>query len=332
MESQEQANDKLIDLLEGQINELVLMSKIELGDDVIQEIKRLKEIINTKTKIKSLEEEAEKFAETRTELDPVYANGLYYGFIECGKSEWLKNHIENLPIHILDGVDNIKVSIQNGVIIVEQNNQSEKMSKELFRVFHEEVMQEKGLSIDDLPKEIQYKIKGFNLLNKKLLHDTDNEKLIVVLKKATLNISDEIENYLEDCENKDADEIQNDLDDNEIEKKDIDNEYDFDDEINSRTIDISDLAGVYNLSDMPNIIQRIKDRIEKVKNGERLFISTMDISHHLRNCLIVQFETLTELSNITKKQVCTMQGMGVKVLAELESVMEEHGIQFKPLY
>lgn len=111
MESQEQANDKLIDLLEGQINELVLMSKIELGDDVIEEIKRLKEIINTKTKIKSLEEEAEKFAETRTELDPVYANGLYYGFIECAKSEWFKKQIIKArlsidqSIHIEDALE-----------------------------------------------------------------------------------------------------------------------------------------------------------------------------------------------------------------------------------
>lgn len=72
--------------------------------------------------MKTLEEHAEEFAKTRTELDPVYANGLYYGFIECGKSEWLKNHIENLPINILDGVENIKVSIQNGIIVVEKNN------------------------------------------------------------------------------------------------------------------------------------------------------------------------------------------------------------------
>jgi hypothetical protein len=321
MESQEQANDKLIDLLEGQINELVLMSKIELGDDVIQEIKRLKEIINTKTTIKSLEEEAEQFAKTRNELDPIYANGLYYGFIECGKSEWLKNHIENLPIHILDGVENIKVFIQNGVIIVEKNNQSEKMSKEIItiKMFHAEVMQENGLSIEDLPKDIQSKIKGFNLINKKFVKDNSDEKMRSMLQIQTIRIAFEIQNWLED---------------NEIEKKDIDieDEYEFDDEINSRTIDISDLAGVYNLGDMPNIIQRIKDRIEKVKNGERLFISTMEMSHHLRNCLILQFETLTELSNVTKKQVSTMQGMGVKVLAELEKVMEQHGIQFKPLY
>ncbi len=40
------AKDKLLRLYESQIMDLVLMSKIELGDDVIAEIKRLKEIIN----------------------------------------------------------------------------------------------------------------------------------------------------------------------------------------------------------------------------------------------------------------------------------------------
>ena len=42
----EEAKSQLIELLEGQVMDLVLMSKIELGDDVIAEIKRLKEIIN----------------------------------------------------------------------------------------------------------------------------------------------------------------------------------------------------------------------------------------------------------------------------------------------
>lgn len=45
--------------------------------------------------MKTLEEQAEAFAKTRTELDPVYANGLYYGFIECAKSEWFKEQIIN---------------------------------------------------------------------------------------------------------------------------------------------------------------------------------------------------------------------------------------------
>ena len=42
----EKAKDQLIELLMSQVIDLSMMSKIELGDDVIAEIKRLKEIIN----------------------------------------------------------------------------------------------------------------------------------------------------------------------------------------------------------------------------------------------------------------------------------------------
>jgi hypothetical protein len=45
-EEKELAKDQLIKLYESQIEDLVIMSKIELGDDVIAEIKRLKDIIN----------------------------------------------------------------------------------------------------------------------------------------------------------------------------------------------------------------------------------------------------------------------------------------------
>lgn len=44
--NKEQAKDELIKLLYSQIVDLTMMSKIELGDDVIEEIKRLKNIIN----------------------------------------------------------------------------------------------------------------------------------------------------------------------------------------------------------------------------------------------------------------------------------------------
>jgi hypothetical protein len=37
---------ELIDLLYSQVVDLTMMSKIELGDDVIEEIKRLKGILN----------------------------------------------------------------------------------------------------------------------------------------------------------------------------------------------------------------------------------------------------------------------------------------------
>ena len=44
--TKEEAKDKLIELLYSQVVDLTMMSKIELGDDVIEEIKRLKAIIN----------------------------------------------------------------------------------------------------------------------------------------------------------------------------------------------------------------------------------------------------------------------------------------------
>jgi len=44
--SKEEAKDKLIEILTNQVEDLSMMSKIELGDDVIAEIKRLKNIIN----------------------------------------------------------------------------------------------------------------------------------------------------------------------------------------------------------------------------------------------------------------------------------------------
>ena len=41
------AQQQLIELLMDQVTDLSMMSKIELGNDVIAEIKRLKEIIKT---------------------------------------------------------------------------------------------------------------------------------------------------------------------------------------------------------------------------------------------------------------------------------------------
>jgi hypothetical protein len=44
--NKETAKDQLLKLYESQIVDLTVMSKIELGDDVIEEIRRLKEVIN----------------------------------------------------------------------------------------------------------------------------------------------------------------------------------------------------------------------------------------------------------------------------------------------
>lgn len=46
MMNREQAKDELIEVLMNQVMDLTLMSKIELGDDVIAEIIRLKKIID----------------------------------------------------------------------------------------------------------------------------------------------------------------------------------------------------------------------------------------------------------------------------------------------
>ena len=43
-----EAQQQLIEVLTNQVMDLTMMSKIELGDDVIEEIKRLKKIINEK--------------------------------------------------------------------------------------------------------------------------------------------------------------------------------------------------------------------------------------------------------------------------------------------
>jgi hypothetical protein len=45
--NKEEAKDELINLLMSQVVDLSMMSKIELGDDVIAEIRRLKEIIRS---------------------------------------------------------------------------------------------------------------------------------------------------------------------------------------------------------------------------------------------------------------------------------------------
>lgn len=46
MNTKEQIQQQLIQLYENQIMDLTMMSKIELGDDVIAEIKRLKDLLN----------------------------------------------------------------------------------------------------------------------------------------------------------------------------------------------------------------------------------------------------------------------------------------------
>ena len=48
--NKEEAKAALIEVLMNQVVDLTMMSKIELGDDVIEEINRLKAIINESTR------------------------------------------------------------------------------------------------------------------------------------------------------------------------------------------------------------------------------------------------------------------------------------------
>ena len=63
-ETKIQLQQELINLYESQIMDLTMMSKIELGDDVIEEIKRLKDLITI----------------SPTYSIPIYENGI--------KTEW----------------------------------------------------------------------------------------------------------------------------------------------------------------------------------------------------------------------------------------------------
>ena len=70
------------------------------------------------------------------------------------------------------------------------------MSNNELQLFHEEMMQEEGLKVSDLPIELQKKIKGFNLM--KGSHDKNpTEKSLVNLQKQSVRLGDAIQNFIE---------------------------------------------------------------------------------------------------------------------------------------
>ena len=64
-------------------------------------------------------------------------------------------------------------------------------------LIHEELINEEGVNVADLPLEIRKKIKGFNLLHGRLMNNPENEKLFVTLQKQSITIADEVQNWLE---------------------------------------------------------------------------------------------------------------------------------------
>jgi len=80
------------------------------------------------------------------------------------------------------------------------------MSAEKIQLFHEEMMQEEGLKISDLPIEIQKKIKGFNLMKANYEKNPQERELILLRKRAT-KLGDDIQNFIEtDFDDEDEDE------------------------------------------------------------------------------------------------------------------------------
>jgi hypothetical protein len=88
-----------------------------------------------KHKKESIEEEAELFAKSRVELDPIYANGLYYGFIQCGMSKWFE-------------AEKIKAQIEENLSVLEML-EIHGTESSIFRVKMRIKQLEKELKTDD---------------------------------------------------------------------------------------------------------------------------------------------------------------------------------------
>ena len=85
------------------------------------------------------------------------------------------------------------------------------MSVDKLRVFHEELLQEEEVKVSELPTEIQGRIRGFNLMRKKLQNNPDDEKLFVQLQKQAVKLGDDVQNFIEnDYEDSDDDDDDND--------------------------------------------------------------------------------------------------------------------------
>jgi hypothetical protein len=97
------------------------------------------------------------------------------------------------------------------------------MSADKVRLFHEEIMQEEGIKVSDLPIEIQKKIRGFNLQMGKLEKNPEDEVLFRQLSNSAVRIGDSVQNFIEN-EYEDDDDDSEDKDDDSEDKKPSSNE------------------------------------------------------------------------------------------------------------
>ena len=88
------------------------------------------------------------------------------------------------------------------------------MSADKLKLFHEEILQEEGVKVSELPAELQNKIKGFNLMKKKLENNPQDERLFIQLQKSAVKMGDAIQNFIEN-DYEDEEEEDNDEEDND---------------------------------------------------------------------------------------------------------------------
>jgi DNA-directed RNA polymerase alpha subunit len=101
-------------------------------------------------------------------------------------------------------------------------------------------------------------------------------------------------------------------------------------EMNEVYIDFTDLKGKYKLEEIPELIKTIKDRTKEAHKNRFIYIKEARLSKRLKTVLLREnFDTLNELSLVTKKELLRLWGMGEKTFSELCEVLSENGLWYK---
>lgn len=101
-------------------------------------------------------------------------------------------------------------------------------------------------------------------------------------------------------------------------------------DIKNRRIDCSDLAGTYTLSEMPGLLKKLQDRIDRVKDEQTVFVREAGFTERTKNTLLrADIDTLNELSLVTKRDILVFEGMGRKSFIELETVLRKYDLWYK---
>jgi DNA-directed RNA polymerase alpha subunit len=84
---------------------------------------------------------------------------------------------------------------------------------------------------------------------------------------------------------------------------------------------------------MPKLLDTLKERIKLLENEDLVFIKEVKLSERLKNSLLrADFDTLNELTTQTRKDILSLNGIGVTSYLELRDVMNEYGFKLKNTY